>query len=248
VSTKVREATLHKTILREVEGRILSGEWPPGFRVPFEVDLADHYGCSRMTVNKVMTQLAQSGLVERHRKSGTLVTQPRAQSAVLELHDIETEVKSLGKPYGYALISRVDRLSHADDVKVLELTQAVPIVELKAVHMAGDAPFCVEERRINVGSVPEAQDSDFTEMPPGRWLIEQVPWSAAETRIQALAASTEIAQFLKCRKGTPCLVVERRTWSAAGPITFVRLTYLGTSHILVARFTPTQGGGLPASR
>ncbi|MGG2473725.1 histidine utilization repressor, partial [Rhizobium sp. BR5] len=31
--------TLHQRILSDIEGRIVSGEWPPGHRLPFEVDL-----------------------------------------------------------------------------------------------------------------------------------------------------------------------------------------------------------------
>ena len=50
-------------ILGDIEGRIMSGEWAQGFRLPFEADLAAHYDCSRMTVNKVMTQLARNGSV-----------------------------------------------------------------------------------------------------------------------------------------------------------------------------------------
>lgn len=240
VSSTGKETTLHRTILSEIQGRIVSGEWAPGFRLPFEVDLAGHYGCSRMTVNKVMTELAKVGLIVRHRKGGSFVTRPRAQSAVLELHDIEAEVKSLGVPYAYTLIARRDRMSSGEDQRLMELAKATPMIELLAVHKAGGKPFCVEERRINADVVPEAAATDFAMNAPGQWLIAQVPWSAAENRIQAVAATTETARLLELPKGTPCLVVERRTWSHVGPVTFVRLTYPGDSHTLVARFAPTQ--------
>lgn len=232
--------TLHEKILSDIEGRIMSGEWPPGHRLPFEVDLAAQYGCSRMTVNKVMTQLAKAGLIERRRRVGSFVRRPQAQSAALELHDIETEVRSLGLAYGYRLIERKVRESQEEDRRLMDLAGKVRVVELLAVHLAGGKPFCVEERRINAGVVPEALQADFTADPPGRWLIAQVPWSAAENRIQAVAATAEIARLLEQPRGTACLVVERRTWSHAGPVTFVRLTYPGDSHMLVARFTPEQ--------
>ncbi|MBW8787882.1 MAG: GntR family transcriptional regulator, partial [Rhizobium leguminosarum] len=45
-----RDPTLHQRILSDIEGRIVSGDWPPGHRIPFEVDLATQYDCSRMTV------------------------------------------------------------------------------------------------------------------------------------------------------------------------------------------------------
>ena len=159
---------------------------------------------------------------------------------MLELHDIETEVKSLGLPYGYALVSRRDRSSNAGDRRLMELAGPTPMVELVAVHRAGGKPFCVEERRINAGVVPEAAAADFAASPPSGWLIAQVPWSAAENRIQAVAAAGEIARLLEQPKGTACLVVERRTWNHAGPVTFVRLNYPGGRHTLVARFTPEQ--------
>ena len=73
------------------------------------------------------------------------------------------------------------------------------------------------------------------------WLLGRVPWSAAEHTIRATAAGPETAAALAVPVGSPCLVVERRTWSADQPVTHVRLIYAGDSHALVARFTPPQG-------
>ena len=109
------DLSLHQRILGDIEDRILSGEWQPGFRIPFEVDLAEQYRCSRMTVNKALTQLAKTGLIERRRKSGSYVTQPRAQSAVLEIRDIKLEVQSLGLAYDYKLSAKTTRRSNAAD-------------------------------------------------------------------------------------------------------------------------------------
>ena len=65
--------SLHERILGEIEERILSGEWAPGVRIPFEHELAAHYHCSRMTVNKALSELAKAGLIERRRKAGSFV-------------------------------------------------------------------------------------------------------------------------------------------------------------------------------
>ena len=46
-----------------------------------------------------------------------------------------------------------------------------------------------------------------------------------------------IAAALDVAKRSPCLVVERQTWSADQPVTHVRFTYAGDSHALIARFT-----------
>ena len=62
--------TLYKRIRLDIETRILTGEWPPGHRIPFEHQLMPRYRCSRMTVNKALSELAQADLIERRRRAG----------------------------------------------------------------------------------------------------------------------------------------------------------------------------------
>lgn len=236
------DKTLHQHILDDIEHHILSGEWATGTRIPYEVDLAVHYGCSRMTVNKVLTQLASAGLIERRRKAGTYVSQPRAHSAVLEIHDIKSEVESLGLVYSYTLKSRVIRKARTEERAWLDLAQASPVMQVTAIHKGGRAPFCVEDRLINLASVPEAEQQAFDMVAPGQWLLGQVPWSAAEHSIRAAAAGEEQARALDIKPGTPCLVITRRTFSAGAVVTRVELTYPGDRHELVARFSPADAG------
>lgn len=233
------DLSLHQQIVNDVEAKILAGDWPPGHRVPFEMELAEHYNCSRMTVNKAMSQLARAGLIIRRKKSGSFVSLPQAQSAVLEINEIRSEVESLGKLYHYALLERVVRRANADDRAELDLKDG-KVLHLLSLHSAGDRPFCLEDRIINVQEVPKALDESFASTAPGGWLLQQVPWSTAEHTIQAINADSETARHLAIMEGTACLVIERRTSINAAYVTHVRLTYPGTAHALVARFTPSQ--------
>lgn len=234
------DKTLHQRILEDIEGKILSGIWAPGTRIPYEVDLATQYDCSRMTVNKVLTHLANAGLIERRRKAGTYVSQPRAQSAVLEIHDIRSEVESLNLAYSYELKQREIRRPKAAERAFLG--KAERIVSLVSLHGAGGRPFCLEERLINLSAVPDAEHADFSATSPGQWLLKQVPWSAAEHSIRAEGASEEAARHLGLEPGTPCLVIGRRTFSEREAITHVRLTYPGDRHELTAHFSPADSG------
>ena len=233
--------SLHELILGEVEGRILSGEWPPGYRIPFEHELTAQYGCSRMTVNKALSELVKKGLIERRRRSGSFVTRPQVQSLVMEIHDIPREVQALGLDYEYRLISSIERPFRKTDRPRLDLSDGAPVLEITAYHMAGGLPFCLEERLINLTAVPGAASADFSINPPGSWLLGQVPWSAAEHRIRAIPADRRTADALDLAPGTACLVIERRTWSIEAHITQVRLTYPGERHELIAQFSPSQG-------
>lgn len=233
--------SLHQRILGDIRDNILSGAWLPGHRIPFEHELTQQYGCSRMTVNKALSQLANAGLIERRRRSGSFVRRPQLQSAILEIHDIRTEVDALGLPYRYELASRVARKATRADLPRLDIPLASPVLELSCRHFAADRTFCLEHRLISVAAVPEAAEESFAELAPGPWLVARVPWNAAEHTIRATGADRETAAALGIAVGTACLVIERKTWSADRPVTHVRLTYAGDTHALVARFAPSQG-------
>lgn len=240
VKAQATAGSLHQRILGDIEQRIVSGEWPPGHRIPSEHELTDIYQCSRMTVNKVLTQLARANMVERRRKAGSFVMRSQSRAAVLEIHDIRAEVLALGLTYRYELVSLKKRRSLRADMDALELDKAGPVIELRSLHYAGALPFCLEYRLINLVAVPQAAAESFTDGPPGAWLVSHVPWTSAEHRIRASASDADMAALLKVACGTPCLVIQRRTWTGASPVTYVRLAYPGEDHELVARFSPTK--------
>lgn len=237
---KPEEISLHERIVRDLEGKILSGQWPPGYRIPFEHELTDEYSCSRMTVNKAVSELVKRGLIERRRRSGSFVLRPHVQSAVLDIHDIQIEVQALGLPYRFEVKTREIRTPQPEESTRLELSADSQILSTETFHYAGKSVFCVEQRLINIAAVPEVLEEPFDTIAPGSWLLRQVPWSAAEHRIRAASADKKMAQKLGVSTGTACLVIERKTWNGATFITSVVTTYPGDQHELVAQFSPGQ--------
>jgi GntR family histidine utilization transcriptional repressor len=228
--------TLYKQIRFDIERRILTGEWPPGHRIPFEHELMAHYGCSRMTVSKALSELAQADLIERRRRAGTFVCRPKFLSAVLKIPDIRAEIGALGRSYGYELIRCARRAANAADRARLGVRKTGKLIALACRHSADEVPFAIEDRLIDLDAVPEAATADFAIEPPGSWLLHHVPWTEAEHSISAIVADLQAAKALDIAIGAPCLVIERHTWRSARPLTAVRLVYPGESHKLVARF------------
>jgi len=228
--------TLYKQIRLDIERRILTGEWSPGHRIPFEHELMADYGCSRMTVSKALSELAQADLIERRRRAGTFVCRPKFLSAVLKIPDIRAEITALGRSYGYEMIRCVRRAANAADRARLGVRKTGKVIALSCRHSADDVPFAIEDRLIDLEAVPEAATADFASEPPGSWLLHHVPWTEAEHSISAIVADYQAAKALDIAIGAPCLVIERHTWRSARPLTAVRLVYPGESHKLVARF------------
>ena len=228
--------TLYKQIRLDIERQILTGEWAPGHRIPFEHELMVRYSCSRMTVNKALSELAQADLIERRRRAGTFVRRPKFLSAVLQITDIRAEITALGRSYGYEMIESSRRVANAADRARLGVRKAGKVVAIACRHSADNVPFAIEDRLIDLDAVPEAATADFAIEPPGSWLLHHVPWTEAEHAISAIVADEPAAAALDIAIGAPCLVIERHTWRSARPLTAVRLLYPGESHKLVARF------------
>lgn len=232
--------SLHERILKDVEEKIVTGAWPPGHRIPFETDMAKQYGCSRMTVNKALTQLSRAGLLERNKKRGTFVRSPQTLSAALEISNIQKEVEDVGKEYSYQLLSDKTRVANTHETTMFDLKSGGKVRELTCVHFANAEPFSFEERIVNLAVAPEIRDAEFEQTSPGAWMFKHVPWNEAEHQINATEASEQVADILKMRVGAACLVVERKTQNEKGYVTWARLSYSGSQHRLVAHFTPTR--------
>lgn len=237
---KSQTMSLHERILKEVEHKIVTGEWPPGHRIPFETDMAKDYGCSRMTVNKALTQLSRAGLLERNKKWGTFVKAPKSVSAALEITNIRKEVEDAGKDYSYQLIEDTKRNATDHEAKLLDMDRRHKVRHVKCLHFANSEPFCFEDRVINLSVAPQIEAVTFEDASPGAWMFKHVPWSSAEHQILATEATAEVAKLLNMEVGSACLVVERKTQNDQGFVTWARLSYCGRQHRLVANFTPTS--------
>jgi GntR family histidine utilization transcriptional repressor len=111
---------------------------------------------------------------------------------------------------------------------------------LRCLHLSDDIPFQLEERLINAEAAPAILGLAVDQTPPGPWLVDHVPWSQAEHMISAIPAGAKEADALDLNVGTSCLVVERRTWNGATPVTLAKLWHPGSRYRLKGRFEPVR--------
>ena len=235
-----KPVSLQQKIRADIERKILSGAWAPGFRIPVEHELMARYGCARMTVSQALSSLVQAGLLVRRKRGGSFVAEQHFQSVVLAIPDIRADIIARGAAYGLKLLSREIRQPRSEAEKWL--AQRGKILVLECLHLANGSPFALEHRLINLNNVPEAAGVEFSEEPPGSWLLGHVAWSQAENRITALPADRSSARHLNLDVGIACLSIERRTWRGAARITQVRQLFPGHLFELVAKFNPATPG------
>jgi len=192
-----------------------------------------------MTVNKALSALATAGLLDRRKRAGSFIAQPRLHSMVLDIPDLVQQVVSRGEAYRFRIISRKIRADKAEASGGFGVARG-KVLDLTVLHFAQDRELAVEERQVNLTAVPAIRDEAFATDPPGTWLLNTVPWTQAETRISALAADERLAALLLVPQGAPLLCIERRTWRGQDPITIVRQMFRGEAYDLFARFQSSQ--------
>jgi len=236
---------LNQKIRNDIEGKIMSGEWPPGYRLPYEHELMAESGCSRMTVSKVLSGLAAQGLITRRRRAGSVVAAPSADQAVLQIQDFALEAERANKSYRHEILRRSIEPIDAATASRVGMPIGAKMLCLDTLHIMEGEPEAYEERIINIAAVPDARREKFDEAPPGTWLLHRVPWTDAEHVIRAVNAGIKLHKRLQVATGSACLVLERRTWQAGVFLTEARISYPGERHRLIGRFSPAGGGQFP---
>ncbi|WP_342360885.1 UTRA domain-containing protein [Terrarubrum flagellatum] len=232
------QGPVYDQIRRALADLIASGAWPPGTPVPPERQLMSQLDASRMTVHRALSALADAGLIQRRRRSGSVVASPTATHAALELLSIPEEVKRSGHAYRFTILSRRAGLAGAELAERFGVSARERVLHIVTRHFSDDTPHVLEDRIIHLAAAPEAEHEAFAEKPPGDWLIENSLWSDAEHIIGAAEATREEAQWLRIQPGAACLTIERRTWTRGAAITAVKFLYPAGRQRLVGRFTP----------
>lgn len=217
-----------------IERNIRDGSWPPGYRIPYEYELAEQFGCSRMIVNKAVSQLAAAGKIERRKKAGSFVTRPSGNSVLL-IPIMKKEVEAGGQTYGY---SRLMQATKEAPEWFAEAHFGGEALYLEVMHLADGEPFCFEYRYLNLTAIPQARDADFSRIAPGTWLMEHIPWSESSHSISAINAPAELAAKLKIAPHDACLEIKRVTKWKQDEISVVWQTFAGNRCNVFTEFSP----------
>lgn len=212
-------------IKQEVIRRVHKGIWPTGSLLPTETELAEEFGCARATVNRALRELAEQGLVDRKRKSGTRVRAIPARFAKFEIEVVRQTITDMGADYRYALVHKSLKLPADWVVSQLAMSPKHKVMHVKCMHYADNRPFQFEERWINTATVPRILEADLEIQSPNEWLINEVPFSEAEITLSAVGADAALAEFLATPPGTPLFRLDRTTWLDGQAVTYVRMTY-----------------------
>ncbi len=201
-----------KSIQNYLLNGIASGEFPAGAQIPTELELAEKFGVSRMTVNRAISDLTSQNVLTRTAGKGTFVTGQKSATSPANIGDIQKEV--LARNHRYSAKVLIQKSIPADEATALGL--GIPtgsnVYYCQIIHYENGLSLILENRYINPTFVPDFIHQDFSKITPTGYLLEKHGLSRMEQAIEAIACSKNHAQLLEIAEGEPCLYITRRTW------------------------------------
>ena len=203
--------------------------------LPPERDIAKVLGVSRITVRKALDGLEQEGLIERRRGSGTVVTE-RLQHDFSMLSSFTADVLARGSAPRSHWLERSCSDATADDTFSLGFLPGLPLFRLNRIRYADDVPMVVENTVVPaecLAAVDAVEDSLYEAMK-----AHGVRPARAWQRLQAIVFDELFAGMLDVEAGSAGLLVERRTFDAAGRLIEVTKSYCrGDTYVFVSELT-----------
>ena len=231
MSVPVPKYYLITNILRQAFAKYERGE-----RVPSEIELAQQFGVSRVTLQRALAQLVADGIVVRLQGKGTFYAGEGRKGGV---QAISGALESL-MIYENGASARVVGKSVLKEVppdvrRQLELADDDEVVSFRRVAMVDGEPlaYIVNYLPSDIGMKLYDEDQALTFRPIAYLLRERygISLTRADQTIDAVLAEPEVANALDFPIGSPLLRIERTLFARKQrPIQFTRSWYRSDRH------------------
>ncbi len=216
---------MHHQVYLDLRTSLDSGLWAPGHQVPTERELAQHYGCSLITVRRALDELVREGRIERTRGRGTFVLHPRMDRDIAGRASFSEEMRQRGLDPETRLISARPESASVTVANALALETGSPIVYLERLRLASGEPYLLEQVHLPGERFPGLLASDLEhgslyELLSTRYSTQVV---RAREALEPVLLRARESRLLDQRPGSPALLIEGIAFDADGdPVEFGR--------------------------
>jgi len=208
----------------------------PGEPLPPERELAARIGTSRVTLRRVVDDLAAAGRLVRRRGAGTFAAAPKLAQP-LRVTSFSADMTARGMSPGARLLSA--RTEPAGPVvgRRLAVDPAAQTLRVRRLRLADGEPMAIEDLHVPADVVPglrgeDLADASFYAVLSHRFGVEV---ATGEQVLEATATSAEESALLSVPLHSPAFLIERTTRSSDGrALELVRSVYRGDRYRIVA--------------
>jgi GntR family transcriptional regulator len=225
-----QDSLLYSRVETVLASEIAEGALKVGAQLPTEDSLIERFEVSRITVRRAIQNLVSRGLVEIRRGKGTFVAAPRITQELTELSGFVEDMHAVGRKPTARVLGREIVTADTTVASHLALTKGQRVVRIRRVRLADGVPISFDETYLPL-EIGKKIITNNLKVEPIFSLLERkydVPLIEAEYKLEAAAATAEVATALRVKPGSPIFRIERTSYSTGNrPVDYERLYYRG---------------------
>ncbi len=189
--------------------RLVDGEWPPGFGLPSEGQLASEIGVSQGTVRKALDELASENLLVRRQGRGTFVAEHDENRIMFQFFKLTPDIGKARFPDS-RLISASEAPASATERDRLALAQNARVIRIRRLRQIDGQPVLVEEIALPEALFPGLAEAEIPNNLYALYAMAHgVTVASASERLKAVGLGAQDADALGVEQGHPALLIDR---------------------------------------
>lgn len=208
----------YQQLVRYLSDAIRTGELAAEAQLPPERALAVLADVSRVTIRKAITALANEGLVQQRRGSGTFVcsSSPKLEQSLSSLVSFTENIRMRGQTPSSEILKRGLFMPDRSEFLILGLTPSSRVARIKRLRYADGIPLAIEMSTLPADILPDPNVVG-TSLYEVLRANDRAPVRAIQ-RVSATNLMSQDADHLKLNPGDAVLSIQRTAFLPHGRI------------------------------
>ena len=215
---------LYRSIKQLIWRQIRSGELLVGDKLPSENELTAKLGVSRITIRRALRDLEEDGVIRRVKGLGAFVTKPTKRLFTLQFPDIGDYIAAKGLHHEKDILVFEEIAPNEVLKKHLNLSNQQTVYHLSILQKANGVAIAHEDRFVVSHLFPDFIEQNFEQTSLIDYFLKRAVLERVEHNISAIAATAPFTKYLDIAENSPCLYLQRTTFSFGSAATFTKIT------------------------
>ena len=218
---------LYHQIKESLALHITAGRWRPGEELPSEAELCRHYGVSRGTIRRAISDLSQQGIVQSRQGRGTFVSRPKFEGSILGSYRLFREKGLKHDPT--SIVRCCERRAIREELREkFGLPKGAKVYEVERVQFMEGVPVTLHTSVFPADLVEGLERIDLSQ----HTIYELLEKSCnlflvrAEETLEPAIADDYVADALGMTIGMPLFSIERHSFTHGDRLAEYRHSYM----------------------
>ncbi|HOU31604.1 MAG TPA: GntR family transcriptional regulator [Bacteroidales bacterium] len=202
----------YKELYRILKKHIQDGIYREGDLLPSENELCSIYGMTRPTVRQALALLAADGLIRKHQGKGSIVHRMPREIGILSVSGTTSAVGNRGLKTDIIVKPSIKPWPDNFMFPLSETEKESGCIYMERLRLLEGTPIFYDINYIANINLPRFTSRQFMDRSLFKILRDHygVEIKGGEQRIRAIPATDKIGRFLKLKKSSPVLHLERK--------------------------------------